>query len=667
MKMFISTCPECGRRINRAEPVRSPEVMQHCPYCGADAFMKVKRSYISSKKKVVSFQLDGMQCYDLYQKELRRSAFAPQAIRSRFIPEPVAVYLPPEEAGFSPDPEKTPAQGRQPAKEVRQEAKENQTKEGSPAEQTTHEAKEEQATEKPLVAESGREAKEKQTGRKTPAEQADGGGESVKGAKSVSGKSSGEGVTSEDYLPVWIITGRYNNRVYQTRINGQTGRVHANLPMSPVKYLLLCAALTVVLTLLFTWIPMPAASVILVLYALAAIIVLFLSLRLSQRFAEHLDRQSDGASRLNSSKSAGARKSRTDHLKKSAAGKSRTDLEKGDAVGRFLLRAGKTGLETTIALIILMGAELALQPVIGYASARLLFVIGLIIYVFKRRLKPLLFLLAVGAAYVFHVALDDGYETFAGLVILLFSLLELRSFYHGLKLADQFPKGKKRYARDAVPAAAAAVLSSFTLAFTNPTLLSPVSPVHILTLAGTLASLILMMAHYNRTVTDPLPGSSGLSADGIEGNRRPVGFSASGSAMPGFAGVNHVVADAGMDAQIGEAFTAHFRDADKGLANGIHTWKRLAGQPVSKKMTVVIAGIAAVIAVAIVAAVIVAAVTGNPGNFPFFSPTHTSVSQDGSLTTAVSPVLLWIVRTAGAVELSMLAAYAGLMYSVKRR
>lgn len=603
MEMYRWTCPECGGWFYRAEDIRDSKVMQHCPRCGADAFLKTEPAD-APPEKAAPFQIDEVRCYDLYRQKLRRSVFAPRSVRSRFIPEPVGVYLPAEEAG----------------QETRKDKQETATKRGR------------QIT----INKERKKAKKnfEKNGRKDIARVGVAGMEEVVGVgKGVIGNEkkaseSGKGVTGitknipgkgkdpykeirddAEYLPVWFITGRYGKRVYQTRIDGRTGQVRARLPLSGAKYLLLCVILTAILTLLFTLIPTPAPSIVLTIYSAEAIAALFLSLRESQRMAHH------PAHRLSHEKP-----------------------QKEDAVGRFLLGAGKTCFETIIVLLVLWGVGSTLRPVLGYYYYYVVMVsvICLIVFIFKRKLKPLLFLLVMGVAYIFHAALEDGYVTFAGLVILLFTLLELRSFYRGMNLANQFPKGQKRYARDAVPAAAAAILSSIVLVFARTSSLPADTPVHMLTLAGILATLILMMAHYNLSVTDAVPEKSG-------------------STPAGGVGVD-------MDAQIGDAFAAHFREDDRWTRAREYLHDHLPALRIQKKT--LITAIVAIAAVTAAAFLVSAVITGG------LSDPHTvseSLSRNDRLTAAASSVLMWIARLTGAVILSMLILYAGLMYTVKRR
>lgn len=617
--MFVSICPECGRRFYRAEPVRNPEIMQHCPLCGADAFMKADPVQIPAEKKAAPFRIDGVQCYDLYQQKLRQAVFAPQALRSRFIPEPVAVYLPADEV-------------RRDLPEEREKQKKASKRAGKSGKKYTR------------VGAAGLE-------------------EDVTALQmETMGKDAQPESEEADYLPMWVITGRYGNQVYQTRIDGQTGQVRANLPVSFVKYLSLCAVLTAILTVLLAFIPMPSPSIVLTIFSLAAITVLFLSLRASRRMAEHLGRRAAGEDPAvkGDRMSAEGREVRADGKK---------NAKQEDAVGHFLLRAGRNGLETAVVCFVLFGAEQALQPVIGYFYAVMGALICLIIFIFKRKGKPLLILLAAGVAYVFHAAADDGYETFAGLLILLFSILELRSFYHRLKITDQFPKEKKKYAWEPVPAAMAAIFSSFVLTFTHSTLLPADSAVHILTLAGILVTLIFMSAHYNMTVTNPAPegripypaGGEPPTGTGI-GKQRTK--NAPGSDMP-------ETGTPGIDAEIGETFAAHFRDPGRGHRSEPHesyegertgrsAGKKLSGRLKRKQVN----GIWIILIAFIIAEIIIVAVCSGR---PDFLASVSAADPDREGLSAFSAVLRWIMRIAGAAGLSMLAAYIGLLFTANRR
>ena len=52
-------------------------------------------------------------------------------------------------------------------------------------------------------------------------------------------------------LPVWISSFRYGDKIYNFMVNGQTGKVSGNIPISWIKVLLVTVAVIAVIALIF--------------------------------------------------------------------------------------------------------------------------------------------------------------------------------------------------------------------------------------------------------------------------------------------------------------------------------------------------------------------------------------------------------------------------------
>lgn len=75
-------------------------------------------------------------------------------------------------------------------------------------------------------------------------------------------------------LPVWFMSYRKKDRIIYTTVNGQTGKVVADLPIDPVKYVIGSLILTIPIFFLFNWIFVLTPSTLTVLIALLGLLTL---------------------------------------------------------------------------------------------------------------------------------------------------------------------------------------------------------------------------------------------------------------------------------------------------------------------------------------------------------------------------------------------------------
>ena len=52
-------------------------------------------------------------------------------------------------------------------------------------------------------------------------------------------------------LPIWCSSFKYNSKVYQFVVNGQTGKVYGKTPVSAIKVILVILVIIVILAILY--------------------------------------------------------------------------------------------------------------------------------------------------------------------------------------------------------------------------------------------------------------------------------------------------------------------------------------------------------------------------------------------------------------------------------
>lgn len=83
-------------------------------------------------------------------------------------------------------------------------------------------------------------------------------------------------MVEETMFPVWFMSYRKKDRVIYATVNGQTGKVVADLPIAPTKYIITSLLLAVPIFLLLNWLLVLTPSVLTIWIALIGVLTLFL-------------------------------------------------------------------------------------------------------------------------------------------------------------------------------------------------------------------------------------------------------------------------------------------------------------------------------------------------------------------------------------------------------
>ncbi|MBO5551183.1 MAG: hypothetical protein J5966_04420 [Lachnospiraceae bacterium] len=91
MQVTVYTCSQCGGELMSTDS----DATAFCSYCGAHQVLEERLSFQERPKRIIPFRITKEDCKNIYAKKLRRSLFAPKELRDpAYIDEFRGIYMP---------------------------------------------------------------------------------------------------------------------------------------------------------------------------------------------------------------------------------------------------------------------------------------------------------------------------------------------------------------------------------------------------------------------------------------------------------------------------------------------------------------------------------------------------------------------------------------------